>query len=383
MNSSESSVPPHPSVPPSTPGAAPNRDLLRILGLVVGVHAAVFLFVIAIPGCRSTGGTTAGNPPATPTAPAAMPSVAPAPFNPDAPAQVRPIRPDAPVAVAPMPPATPVSTPPVAPAPPPAESYTVKSGDSLWSIAQKNNLTVATLAAANRLTPDARLSVGQKLILPATGPRSAAPTASAAVPPAGTSTYVVKSGDTLGAIAQRHRTTAAALRTLNNLRSDTLHVGDRLSVPVASGSAAPVASDPTATTAGGGGRVHVVKPGETLGAIARLYNVRQADIALANNISDPTKLSAGRELKIPGWKPTATPSTTPIDAPVAPAPAPPSAAPVAPAPPPPSLPALAPPNFGASPAVTPAPAPTAPRTGPEIRIEDGGAPRIWQEGATR
>jgi len=349
--------------------------ILKIFGLVVGIHAAVFLFVIAIPGCRSTGGATAGNAPA---APAAVPGVAPAPFNPDAPAQARPVRPDAPVAVAPMPPAASVATPSVAPAPPPAETYAVKSGDSLWSIAQKNNLTVAALAAANRLAPDARLSLGQKLTIPAAAPRAATSAASAVAPAAGTTTYVVKSGDTLGAIAQRHRTTPAALRTLNSLRSDTLHVGDRLNVPLVSGSAGSAAAAPAVVATEG--MVHVVKPGETLGAIARLYNVRQADIALANNISDPTKLTAGRELKIPGWQPTATP---PANAPVAPAPAPPTAATVAPAPPPPSLPSLAPPNFGAAPAVSPAP--PAPRSGPgpEIRIEDGGAPRIRQDEPAR
>jgi LysM repeat protein len=45
---------------------------------------------------------------------------------------------------------------------------------------------------------------------------------------------------------------------------------------------------------------HTVKPGETLGAIARKYGVKQGDIAVANNITDPRKIQPGQELVIPG-----------------------------------------------------------------------------------
>jgi LysM repeat protein len=44
---------------------------------------------------------------------------------------------------------------------------------------------------------------------------------------------------------------------------------------------------------------HVVKAGETLGGIARKYGVRQGDIAVANNITDPRKIQPGQELLIP------------------------------------------------------------------------------------
>ncbi len=47
---------------------------------------------------------------------------------------------------------------------------------------------------------------------------------------------------------------------------------------------------------------HVVKPGETLGGIARKYQVSVGEIATANNITDPAKIRPGRELAIPGWK---------------------------------------------------------------------------------
>jgi LysM repeat protein len=47
---------------------------------------------------------------------------------------------------------------------------------------------------------------------------------------------------------------------------------------------------------------HTVKSGETLSTIARKYGVKQGDIAVANNISDPQKIRVGMELVIPGWQ---------------------------------------------------------------------------------
>ncbi len=347
--------------------------ILKIFGLVVGIHAVVFLFVFAIPGCRSTGNTV-------PAGDTAATSVAPAPaFNPDTPARPRPLRPDAPAAS--LPPPVPVAVAVVAPAPPPpapAETYTVKNGDNLWSLARKNNLTAAELAAANGISVSSVLRPGQKLQLPQ---KSAAAVSAAATPvadPAGTTGYVVKNGETLGSIASRHRTTVAALRTLNGLRSDTIRAGDRLRVPVTpGGGAAAAAATPSAAPAAGDGLTHTVKAGEKLSDIAKTYGVRQRDIEVTNNLTNPNSLRAGLVLKIPGYQ-VPPPSRGPVSA----APPPPAAAPVTAAPPPPSeaLPSLPTLNFGPPPAAASA-APPPPRSGPTIQIEDGGAPRIRQDGA--
>ncbi len=238
--------------------------ILKIFGIVVGIHVFALILIFANPGCSASSaksreaaappassatvslppldyGSSTGSPvTAAPlNGPDASPiTAAPILFNPDAPAtsagtRYSPTRPGTPAAGV-------LQAPPVADVLP-VSTYTVVRGDSLWSLAKKNGLTVAELAAANGLTANATLQLGQKLVIPA---KSAAP------------------------------------------------------APAPSPAAAEVAEPKPAAEA----VVHVVKAGETLGAIARKYQVTVGEIATANNITDPGKIRPGRELVIPGWK---------------------------------------------------------------------------------
>lgn len=98
-----------------------------------------------------------------------------------------------------------------------AESfYTVKSGDNLTSIAKKNNTTTEKLAELNNLKKPYTLKIGQKLKLNAS-------------PMSKPSVYMVKSGDNLGVIAQKNKTTVAKLAELNNLKKPyNVYVGQKL-----------------------------------------------------------------------------------------------------------------------------------------------------------
>ncbi|MBR3210146.1 MAG: LysM peptidoglycan-binding domain-containing protein, partial [Bacilli bacterium] len=95
--------------------------------------------------------------------------------------------------------------------------YTVKSGDSLWNIANKYNTTVNDLKSLNNLTSN-NLSIGQVLKLPNTNNTNE-------------NTYTVKSGDSLWNIANKYNTTVNDLKSLNNLTSNNLSIGQILKLP--------------------------------------------------------------------------------------------------------------------------------------------------------
>jgi LysM repeat protein len=118
-------------------------------------------------------------------------------------------------------------------------------------------------------------------------------------------TYTVARGDSLWSIAAKNHLSKSDLADANNLRSTSiLHIGQKLIIPSKPGQVAETAPAPAAASAerpaaSGETIKHTVKAGETLGAIARRYGVRQGDIAVANNITDPRKIQPGQELVIP------------------------------------------------------------------------------------
>jgi len=132
-------------------------------------------------------------------------------------------------------------------------SYTVQKGDSLSKIAARAGVSTAELSELNKIADKNNIRIGQKLLLPAhsrplpSAPAPAAtpkPTVKSSAPsgPAvasGTS-HTVQSGDTLGKLAARYGTSVAAFKSVNNLKSDTIRIGQKLSVP--SGKAAAAAT---------------------------------------------------------------------------------------------------------------------------------------------
>ncbi|MBP2240280.1 LysM repeat protein [Cytobacillus eiseniae] len=103
-------------------------------------------------------------------------------------------------------------------------SYTVKTGDRLWEIARKFNLQIQELKDRNGLTSDT-IYPGQKLMIKHTESLS---------------TYTVQSGDTLWLIASRHNLSITQLKSMNNLSSDTIVVGQVLKLSSTSAAASKV-----------------------------------------------------------------------------------------------------------------------------------------------
>ena len=147
------------------------------------------------------------------------------------------------------------------------DSYTVKRGDTLYSIARKYNTTVDNLRRLNNLNNDS-LSIGQVILLPGVDTSSD-----------NTSIYVVNPGDTLYSIAREYSTTVEALKDLNTLTTNILSVGQKLVVP----------SDNS--------NIYVVKRGDTLYSIAKKYNITVDRLRQLNNLSS-NNLSIGEKLII-------------------------------------------------------------------------------------
>lgn len=150
--------------------------------------------------------------------------------------------------------------------------YVVKKGDSLWSIARANGLTVDELKSLNNLSSNV-LYVGDTLLISS---------ADSTGDDGNDNYYVVKSGDTLWSIARKYNLSVNELKALNNLSSNALSVGQRLIVGKES------SND------------YVVSAGDTLWAIARKFNVSVDDIKALNNLSS-NNLSIGMTLKIPPY----------------------------------------------------------------------------------
>ena len=109
--------------------------------------------------------------------------------------------------------------------------------------------------------------------------------------------YTVKPGDWLFMVAENFGVDPQAIVDLNGLTSDSqIQPGLVLKIPPSSGQVAtPTASGTTAA----GGTTHVVKPGEWVWQIARLYGVDPQSIIDANNLTNPGLIFPGMELVIP------------------------------------------------------------------------------------
>lgn len=100
--------------------------------------------------------------------------------------------------------------------------HVVVPGDSLIAIAQRYGITVAALTAANAIGREARLRVGERLVIPAKGEIVKTPSR----------VHVVAEGNTLGGIARRYGTTIERILEANHmLRTDRLKLGAKLVIP--------------------------------------------------------------------------------------------------------------------------------------------------------
>ncbi len=145
--------------------------------------------------------------------------------------------------------------------------HRVKKGENLISIASKYRVSVADLQTINNISNINRLSIGQRLKIPVKGgvysnyPEKII--------------YKVKSGDTLGHIAEKYNTRAAEIRKWNNMgNSSNIYPNQKLSLFVKR------KPDKDTTIK----NVYIVKSGDTLSGIADKYNINLSKIREWNNM---------------------------------------------------------------------------------------------------
>ncbi|MHC5522703.1 LysM peptidoglycan-binding domain-containing protein [Ligilactobacillus saerimneri] len=105
------------------------------------------------------------------------------------------------------------------------KTYTVKSGDSVWAIAQKTGVSMDTLRSLNNIQGNF-IYPGQQLRL--SGSNSSQTTTKTNSSTSSTGTYQVKSGDSLWKIAMEHGTTVERLRSLNKITGSMIYPGQHL-----------------------------------------------------------------------------------------------------------------------------------------------------------
>jgi len=163
---------------------------------------------------------------------------------------------------------------------------------------------VAALKQLNSLKSDV-IYVGQKLKVSSKASVVQKPAPAPSKPIQTTSTYTVKSGDSLGRIASQYKISVSSLKQLNGLKSDVIYVGQKLKV---SGKAAapskPAVSKPSAPASTG---VYVVKSGDSLSLIASRNGMSIAALKQMNSLKSDV-IFAGQKLKVAGGS---SPGTTP------------------------------------------------------------------------
>ena len=192
--------------------------------------------------------------------------------------------------------------------------HVVQRGENLFRIALQYDLFAAEVAKANGITDNGSIVVGQRLIIPLIQGLPDEPLAHTAL-----------AGETIHSIATAYGKTADELLSLNGLAEDAeVYVGQRLVIvpgelaaepsatvdQAGAEEAIPASSQPLSPSAANSlladpnfAFFHTVEAGDTVFDIGMRFNMTVSDIARENNLQDPTQISIGQRLLIPGIEP--------------------------------------------------------------------------------
>ena len=168
-----------------------------------------------------------------------------------------------------------------------SSTYTVKSGDSVWKISHEHGMSMDELKSLNGLK-DNLIIPGQVLKIKGTSSntKQKIKTSSKETAEAG-ATYVVKSGDSLWAVANKQGLTVAELKRINGLSSDTIYVGQRLKVTQKSSVNAKTYAK-TTNASDKSKKKYTVKAGDSLWRIAADNKTTVNNLKAVNHLASDT-----------------------------------------------------------------------------------------------
>jgi peptidoglycan endopeptidase LytF len=165
--------------------------------------------------------------------------------------------------------------------------YVVKPGDTLGNIAASFGVTVEEIKKASALKNDT-INNGDILLIPVPQEKVTQ------------SKYTVAKGDTLGKIGKKFGVPVTSIMKANGLSSDTLRAGMKLTIPGQNYQEYAVSEADSAAASSVPRGEYVVKKGDTLGRIARRYDVTIKQLKRENNLKG-NSIRAGQVLYIPGY----------------------------------------------------------------------------------
>lgn len=195
-----------------------------------------------------------------------------------------------------------------------SNTYTVKSGDSLYKIALKHGTTVAKLKKSNNLKSDI-IYPKQKLLLSgkvstqiSKVPSNKVNTNAIAISSSNnTATYKVKKGDTLSKISTKYKVSVSAIQKTNKIQDHLIYVGQTIKIPTTTTSAGKPTGNTTTTKPGTttkpstptnvGATTYKIVAGDTLSGIAYKFGITITQLKSWNGLTSDL-IRVGQTLKV-------------------------------------------------------------------------------------
>ncbi|MER8025422.1 LysM peptidoglycan-binding domain-containing protein [Glutamicibacter protophormiae] len=192
-------------------------------------------------------------------------------------------------------------------------SYTVKSGDTLSAIAAKHKMGLADLLKKNGISSSTKIFPGDKIKVNGGSTGSSGKGSSSgksSSKSAGSASYTVQAGDTLGGIAIKNNMSLSALLSKNGISaSKPIFPGDKLTINGSSKSSSSSGKSSSSSKPSSGSS-YTVTSGDTLSGIAAKHGMKLGTLLSLNGISASKPIFPGDKIKVSGSASSSSTSTS-------------------------------------------------------------------------